>query len=289
MLCQGLAKESGWAQGVESDRISGANLDYADITVEVADGAATVTLNRPETLNAFANQMRQELAAAIAELGERDDVRVIVITGAGRGFCAGADVTATKQVVDDRDEQAMRDLIQAGRDVVTAIRKAPQPVVASVNGPAAGAGASLALACDIRIASERASFGQTFNRVGLHPDWGGTFFLPRLVGTAAAAELVFSGAMVPAEEARRLGIFNRVVPHEELAKETEQLARSLAAKPRLSLKLAKQAINRSLGANLEEMLDFEEEAQIRCAFSDDGVEGLTAFVEKREPRFGRRR
>lgn len=264
-------------------------LDYADIIVEIADGVGTITLNRPDTLNAFANQMRQEIAAAVRELGERDDVRVIVVTGAGRGFSAGADVSYTKELVDSRDEDALRTLVRAGRDVVIAIRDAPKPVIASVNGPAAGAGGSLALACDIRIASDRASFGQTFNRVGLHPDWGGTFFLPRLVGTAAAAELIFSGSMITAEEAHRLGIFNRVVPHDELAKETEVLARSLAAKPQLALGLAKQAINRSLTAGLEEMLDFEEEAQVRCALSEDGSEGLTAFVEKREPRFGKKR
>jgi len=264
-------------------------LDYSDIIVDTADGIGTITLNRPDKLNAFANQMRQELAAAVRELGERDDVRVIVITGAGVGFSAGADVTHTKELVDGRDEDSLRALVRAGRDVVTAIRDAPQPVIASVNGPAAGAGASLALACDIRIASDRASFGQTFNRVGLHPDWGGTFFLPRLVGTAAAAELIFSGSMITADEAHRLGIFNRVVPHDELPKETEALARSLAAKPQLPLRLAKQAINRSLAAGLEEMLDFEEEAQVRCALSDDGAEGLTAFVEKREPRFGKKR
>jgi 2-(1,2-epoxy-1,2-dihydrophenyl)acetyl-CoA isomerase len=263
-------------------------LHYVDIIVEAADGIATITLNRPDTLNAFANQMRQELAAALRGLGERDDVHVIVITGAGKGFCAGADVTFTKKLVDSRDEDGLRALVGAGRDVVIAVREAPQPVIAAVNGPAAGAGASLALACDLRIGSDRASFGLTFTRVGLHPDWGGTFFLPRLVGTAASAEMIFSGSMVKAEEAHRLGIFNRVVPHDELANETELLARSLAAKPQLTLRLAKQAINRSLAAGLEEMLAFEEEAQIRCAFSEDGAEGLTAFVEKREPRFGKK-
>ena len=262
-------------------------MSYDDILVETADGIGKVTLNRPDKLNSFANQMRQEIAAAVREASARDDVRVIVITGAGRGFSTGADVTYLKEVVDRRDEGVLRGLVQAGRAVVTAIRTAPQPVIASVNGPAAGAGANLALACDIRIASDRASFGQTFNRVGLHPDWGGSYFLPRIVGSAVAAELMFSGAMITAEEAQRLGIFNRVVPHDELEQETHRLARMLAAKPQLSLRLIKQAIHRSPDASMEEMLDFEEEAQVRCGLSPDGAEGLAAFVERRKPRFGR--
>lgn len=261
-------------------------MTYQDILVQVEDGIGSVTLNRPDLLNSFANRMRQEIAEAVQELAKRDDVRVIVITGAGRGFCTGADVTYLKQIVDDRNEEALRALVEAGSAVVSAIREASQPVIAAVNGPAAGGGANLALACDIRIASDRASIGQTFNRVGLHPDWGGTYFLPRLVGPAIAAELIFTGAMVPADEAHRLGLFNRVVPHDRLTEETQALARDLAAKPRLSLKLAKQAIYRSLDASLKEMLDFELDAQLQCGRSEDAKEGITAFVEKRKPQFG---
>lgn len=264
-------------------------MDYNDIILGVEDGIGTITLNRPEVLNSFANQMRQEIAAAVHELIDREDVRVMVITGAGRGFCTGADVTYLKQLVDTEDEAGLRDIVEAGRDVVSAIRAAPLPVIAAVNGPAAGGGANLALACDIRIASDRASIGQTFNRIGLHPDWGGTYFLPRLVGPAVAAELMFSGEMIDAEEAFRLGIFNRIVGDGRLEEETEKLARKLAAKPPLTLQLIKQAIYRSQDATLDEMLDFELEAQLRCGRSPDAAEGITAFVEKREPRFGRRR
>ncbi len=263
-------------------------MGYDDIVVDVDGKIGTILLNRPDKLNSFANRMRQEIAAAVGELSGRDDVAVMVITGAGRGFCTGADVTYLKEITDRRDTDALRGLVEAGRAVVTSIRKAPKPVIASVNGPAAGGGANLALACDIRVASDRASIGQTFNRIGLHPDWGGTYFLPRLVGPAVAAELMFTGAMIPAEEAHRLGIFNRVVPHDQLADETQKLAATLASKPRLSLALVKQAIYRSLGASLEEMLDFELDAQLRCGFSADGLEGITAFIEKREPRFGSR-
>jgi 2-(1,2-epoxy-1,2-dihydrophenyl)acetyl-CoA isomerase len=264
-------------------------LSYKDILVEVDDGIGTITFNRPDKLNSFANQMRREITLAVKELAERDDVRVMVITGAGRGFCAGADVTYLKEIADSKDEDGLRALVEAGSAAVSALRTAPQPVIAAVNGPAAGGGANLALACDIRIASDRASIGQTFNRIGLHPDWGGTYFLPRLVGTAAAAELMFTGDMITAEEAYRLGIFNRVVPHEQLAQETATLARKLAAKPRLSLRLTKQAIYRSADAGLEEMLDYELDAQLQCGRSADGIEGITAFVEKRQPQFGKNR
>ncbi len=251
------------------------------------DDIGTITLDRPERLNSFANQMRQEIAAAASELGGRDDVRVIVITGAGRGFCTGADVSYLKEILAAGDEVAMRELVEAGRAVVTAIRLAPQPVIASVNGPAAGGGANLALACDLRIASDRASIGQTFNRIGLHPDWGGTYFLPRLVGVGVAAELFFLGDMLSAERAQRLGIFNRVVPHERLGEETAELARELAAKPRRPLRLVKRALYRSLDARLDEMLDYELAAQLECARSADAREGISAFIEKREPRFGK--
>lgn len=264
-------------------------MDYKDIIVNAEDGIGTITLNRPDKLNAFADQMRQEIAAAVRELSGRDDVRVIVLTGAGRAFCAGADVSYMKELLDRGDEAGVHAVVQAGNDAVTAIREAPQPVIASLNGPAAGAGANLALACDLRIASDRATFGESFNRVGLHPDWGGTYFLPRLVGPAIAAELFFTGAMITAEEAQRLGIFNRVVPHDQLAEVTAELARTLAAKPQLPLRLAKRAIARSLRSSFEEMLEFELEAQLRCAKSADAAEGITAFLEKREPRFGKKR
>ena len=263
-------------------------MPYSDILVDVHEGVATVTLNRPDRLNAFAARMRQELTEAIVESAAREDIRVIVITGSGRGFCAGADVTHLRQVAEAGDEASLREQVAAGQAVVLAIRDARQPVIASVNGPAAGAGASLALACDLRIAAESASIGLTFNRIGLHPDWGATYTLPRLVGPAVAAELIFTGAMIPAREAQRLGIFNRVVADDRLVEESGTLARSLAAKPRLPLRLAKRAVQRSLEASLREMLDFEMEAQLQCGRSADAREGIEAFVEKREPDFGRR-
>ena len=263
-------------------------MPYSDIIVEVHEGVATITLNRPDRLNAFAERMREELREAIEESAGREDVNVIVITGAGRGFCTGADVAHLREIAERGDEASLREQVEAGQAVVLAIREARQPVIASVNGPAAGAGASLALACDLRIAAESASIGLTFNRIGLHPDWGATYTLPRLVGPAMAAELIFTGAMISARDGLRLGIFNRVVTDERLAEETGGLARDLAAKPALPLYLAKRAMQRSLEASLREMLDFEMEAQLQCGRSADAREGIEAFVEKREPRFGRR-
>lgn len=262
-------------------------MTYKDIIVEARDGVGTITLNRPDKLNAFADQMRQEIAAGVQELGERPDVRVLVVTGAGRAFCAGADVNYMRELQRRRDVEGMRAVIRAGAEAVTAIRQAAQPVIASLNGPAAGAGANLALSCDLRIASERAYIGQSFNRVGLHPDWGGTYFLPRLVGPAIAAELFFGGEMIDAAEAHRLGIFNRVVPDERLAEETKAWAGELAAKPRLPQRRVKRAVQLSLSSTLEEMLEYELEAQLECATSTDAVEGIQAFLEKRDPEFGR--
>ena len=166
--------------------------------------------------------------------------------------------------------------------------EAPKPVVAALNGPAAGGGANLALACDLRVASERAAIGQTFNRIGLHPDWGGTYFLPRLVGPAKAAELVFTGEMVDAAEAERIGLVNRVVPHERFRDEVDELAGTLAAKPALPMELGKRNLRESLSSSLEEMLDREVEAQMKCFHSADAREGIRAFLEKRDADFGRR-
>ena len=213
-------------------------------------------------------------------------MRVIVITGAGRGFCAGADVGYMAELVERRDVEAMAALVDAGRHVMTTIRQSRKPVIASVNGVAAGGGANLALACDIRIASDLASLGQTFNRIGLHPDWGGTYFLPRLVGPAKALELVWLADIIVAPECERLGLFNRVVPHSLLAEATRTWARALADKPALAISLAKRAIYDSLDRSLPEMLDYELDAQMQCFESGDASEGIRAFSEKRAARFG---
>ena len=259
--------------------------DFANVLVSTATGVGRITLNRPDKLNAFAGTMREEIAQAVREMAADDAVRVIVITGAGRAFCAGADVEYMKQLTDAGDVDSFRLLVEAGRSVVTTIRATPKPVIASINGPAAGGGANLALACDFRIASDRAAIGQTFTRVGLMPDWGGTYLLPKLVGSAKALELVFSGQMVAAEQALHLGLFDRVVPHEQLPSETDDYARSLVDKPPLAIALAKSTIYSSEAATMEQVLQLELEHQLRCFQTEDAQEGLSAFLEKRTPTF----
>jgi enoyl-CoA hydratase/carnithine racemase len=260
------------------------NLEH--VLLDRSEGVGTLTLNRPDKLNAFAGRMRQELAEALAELEGDESVRVIVITGAGRAFCAGGDVDYMADLVERRDVEAMAALVDAGRHVAMTIRRSRKPVLASVNGVAAGGGANLALACDLRIASDQAKLGQSFNRIGLHPDWGGTYFLPRLVGPAKALELFWFADMIDARECERLGLFNKVVPHAELVDATGRWARTLADKPPLAIALAKRAVYESFDRTLPEMLDYELDAQLRCFESGDASEGIRAFTEKRAARFG---
>jgi 2-(1,2-epoxy-1,2-dihydrophenyl)acetyl-CoA isomerase len=262
-------------------------MSYEFILLSRENGVGTLTLNRPDKLNAFAGTMRQEITQALEELDADSSVRVIVITGAGRAFCAGADVGYMAELGAKKDSDGLAALVEAGRRVVMTIRRSPKPVIGSINGVAAGGGANLALACDIRVASDKASLMQSFNRIGLHPDWGGTYFLPRLVGPAKALELFWTADAINAAECHRLGLFNRVVPHDSLASATTELAETLARKPALPLSLAKQAVYQSLDRELPEMLDYELDAQIRSFKSPDAREGITAFVEKRAPMFGR--
>jgi len=222
---------------------------YDRVLVEITGGIGTVTLNRPEKLNALDRALCDELREALALLTKSDLVRVVVITGAGRAFCAGADLGVL-------DEEGPA-LVAAGKDVALALRAAPQPVLAVVNGPAAGGGANLALACDYRIASDQASIGQVFHKLGLVPDWGGTFFLPRLVGTSKALELVWSARMVPAAEALDLGLFDRVAPHARLASDARTLAEAWAAQPPGAVRRAKEALYRSEAGSLTSVLDLE--------------------------------
>ncbi|HEV8428147.1 MAG TPA: enoyl-CoA hydratase [Pyrinomonadaceae bacterium] len=255
------------------------------IQVTEADGIATITLNRPDKLNAFIGHMRRDLAEAIEHAGSDRSVRVVVITGAGRAFCAGGDVAFMAELMQRRDAEEFSRILGAGRRVILAIRQITKPVIAAINGPASGAGCNLALACDLRIAANTATFSQSFAKVGLHPDWGGTYFLPRLVTPNKACELFFLGDSIDANEAMRLGIVNQVVAPEELENATMQLAQRLRVAPPIALAAAKQAVYVSQANELEEMLRYETEAQLRCFESDDGHEGVHAFLEKREPKF----
>ncbi len=261
------------------------SMSYDNIDVTEDSGIVTITLDRPDKMNALVGHMRRDLAEALEEAGSERAVRVVVITGAGRAFCAGGDLAYAAELIERDDVEEFARLLGAARRVVTAIRQMTKPVVASINGPASGAGCNLALACDLRIASANASFTQSFVKIGFHPDWGGTYFLPRLVSANKACELFFLGDPVDAPEALRLGLVNWVVPERELDAETRKLAERLRDAPPTSIAAAKQAVYLSSHEDLETMLRYEVEAQIRCFESRDGKEGVRAFLEKRAPRF----
>lgn len=258
---------------------------YEHIQVAEADCITTITLNRPDKLNAFVGHMRRDLAEALEHAGSDRGTRVVIITGAGRAFCAGGDIAFMAELMQRRDAEEFSRILGAGRRVILAIRQMTKPVIAAINGPASGAGFNLALACDIRIAADTATFSQSFAKVGLHPDWGGTYFLPRLVTPNKACEMFFLGESIDAAEAARFGIVNQVVAPQELESATMQLAQRLRAAPPIALAAAKHAVYMSQAADLDEMLRYETEAQLRCFDSDDGHEGVHAFLEKREPKF----
>jgi enoyl-CoA hydratase/carnithine racemase len=260
-------------------------MNWQFVVFHKEEGIGTVTLNRPESMNALGGGMRQEILAAV-ETGVADpEVKVIVITGAGKAFCAGGDV---KEFVSGstRGEANLSIDQRPTRDkVVLLIQQTGKPVIASVNGVAAGGGCNLALACDMRIASDRARFGETFVRRGVHPDWGGCWFLPRLVGYARAAELIFSGEVIDAQEALRIGLVNKVVPHEELPKATREFARKFMKSAPIPVALAKKALQDYSRIDLVQALDHERLAQSICWNSEDRQEGMKSFVEKRDPVF----
>jgi len=257
------------------------------ILVERDGALGWIRINRPERLNAFSGNMRQRIEAALRELEADDDIRVVLITGVGRAFSTGGDMQVMTELADTRDVDSFRELVEAGERVVTLIDEMEKPVIAVVNGPAAGAGACLALACDLRIASEAASIGFTFVRVGQHPDWGGTYWLPRLIGPGLAAEMIYTGGMIGAERAERLGLFNRVVPAAQLEGAARGFAGEIAHAPRVPIAHAKRALRGALNGTLPEQLLLEREAQLAAFESDDFQEGVRAFLEKRAPRFGR--
>lgn len=259
---------------------------YKCLRYETQDGIATLTMNRPERLNALGDTLRMDLYEAIIRASGDPDVRVIVLTGAGRGFCSGGDIKVMNEGKASDRARPMIEKVAPLRDkVVLAMRDAPQPLIAAVNGPAAGAGMNIALACDIRIASSTARFGETFVKRGLHVDWGGTYFLPRLVGMAKACELIFTGEVIDAEEALSLGIVSKVVPPEDLMPTVRKLANAIAAGPPVAIRLAKRALYHNQDVDLRAALEYETYAQNICYETEDAKEGIKAFVEKRAPKF----
>ncbi|HUM15388.1 MAG TPA: enoyl-CoA hydratase [Candidatus Nitrosotalea sp.] len=258
-----------------------------DLLETMKDGVAVLTLNRPDRLNAMSRPMLDALLEALPRLAEDAAVGVIVLTGAGRGFCAGGDVKAMAEG-NELGGQTMEEKAQALRSRMEASRwlhELPKPTIAMMRGPAAGAGLSLAMACDIRVASDTARLGTAFARVGYSGDFGGSYYLTQLVGTAKARELYFTADLLDAQQALGLGLVNRVVPDARLEEETMALASRLARGPRVAYRYMKRNMNAAETASLKDMLDLEAWHHTRTGMTEDHREAARAFVEKREPQF----
>ncbi len=256
---------------------------FETILFHVSDNVAVITLNRPERLNALTTGMARELLAALKTCARDDAIRCVVITGAGRGFSAGQDLAEFSQVSDDF---SVGDHLRRGyHRLVLALRELEKPVIAAVNGVAAGAGLGVALAADMRIASDKASFVTAFIGIGLAPDSGVSWHLQRLVGPARAFELLATGRKVKAEEALSMGLVNQVVPAETLEETVNALARQLAQGPTRGIGLTKRALNRTATVSLAEALEYEAQVQDIAIRTQDHREGVQAFLEKRPPRF----
>lgn len=261
-------------------------LEPKSFLYEERDAVATITLNRPERLNALTFEIYRELTDTFAALRTRDNVRAVVITGAGRAFCSGGDVHDIIGELFKRDMQGLLEFTRMTCELVGNLRALPKPVIASLNGTTAGAGACIALASDIRIASPAAKIAFLFVRVGLSgADMGAAFLLPRIVGLAKATELLYTGDFVSAEEALALGLYNRVVPAEELQSATREFAVRLARGPAFALAMTKEMLNREMEVSLDTALEWEAQAQATCMQHPDYREAYDAFVEKREPHF----
>jgi 2-(1,2-epoxy-1,2-dihydrophenyl)acetyl-CoA isomerase len=263
-------------------------MSYESILFEARSGVATITLNRPDVLNSFTMPMAAELQQALRVCAEDDGIRAVLLTGAGRAFCAGQDLSEAAPA-DGSPAPPIGEIVRRTYNpTVRAIRVIEKPVVAAVNGVAAGAGANLALACDVVLAADTASFVQAFAKIGLIPDTGGTFFLPRLVGLARATALAFFGDKLSATDAQAMGMIYRVVEASRLLDEAGSIARRLATLPTRGLGLTKRAFNQSLANDLDAQLEVEAELQAEAAGTADFAEGVRAFLEKRQPTFAGR-
>jgi 2-(1,2-epoxy-1,2-dihydrophenyl)acetyl-CoA isomerase len=257
-------------------------MSYETIILEKKEGVATLTLNRPEKLNALNRKMTEELESAMIEIRKDRDMRALVITGAGRGFCSGADIGDMAQAPAPTET---RYWTQTAHKIILALTDLEKPVIAKVNGVAVGIGCSLALSADIIIASENAKFSLIFSRIGLIPDGGSLFHLPRLVGPAKAKELIFTAKIIDAKEAERIGLINKVVPADELDNEVDTLTKQLAEGPTVAFGIAKKIINKGLSMDLSSVLECEAFGQTIAGTTEDAQEGVIAFLEKRKPKF----
>lgn len=263
-----------------------AEKDYETLHYEKSAGIATITLNRPDVLNAVNEKMGQELQAALREAERDDEVRCLIITGTGRAFCAGEDIQDLRGEYERGENPKLGErLLHKYNPIIRRIRRMQKPIIAAVNGVAAGAGAGIAYSCDVRIASESAKFLQAFIRVGLVPDSGTSFFLPRLVGFSKALELSLMGNELSSRDAERYGIVYRVVSDEELLTSAREIAVKLAQGPTKSIGLTKRALNKSISADLETVLEYESYLQEIAGATADHTEAVRAFFEKRKPAF----
>ena len=261
-------------------------MSYDTIQLEMRDSVCVLTLNRPDRLNALTVEVAKDFKAAIAEAIERG-ARAIVLTGAGRAFSAGGDLREMQEFAkkDGRVEAFFDEPLRLLNEAIVLIRETPVPFIAAVNGVASGGGCNLALACDLVIAAESARFNQAFIKIGLTPDCGGTFILPRLVGWKRATELLFTGELVSAKAAAEMGMINSVTPDDELMSRAMALAEKLAQAPTAAIAEVKKLLEASATNDLRSHLDLERETQIESGKTKDFVEGVSAFLEKRPPRF----
>ena len=257
---------------------------YETILSEKTGGVRTIALNRPKKLNAFDAAMHDELYAALGEAGEDDEVRCIVLRGEGRGFSAGADLA---EIIENADgDPDLGEYLRATYSRLVKLMVAtPKPIIASLQGPVYGAGVGIALACDLRVAAESAKFSVAFVKIGLMPDAGVTFFLPRVVGLGRAIEMSMLGDAVEAQEAYRTGLVNKVVPEDALTEETTKLAENLASMPTAALGRMKGSLYAAFETDLETALEHEAEGQTFCGYTQNHKEGVAAFFEKRAPEF----
>ena len=255
------------------------------ILASVASGVQTITLNRPDKLNSFNPEMHAALRSALNEAARNPEIRCVLLTGSGRGFCAGQDLSEREMKAGDAPRDLSTTIEAYYNPLVKAMRALPKPIVCAVNGIAAGAGANIALACDIVLAAKSAAFLQAFAKIGLVPDSGGTWFLPHLVGTARAMGLAMLADKLPAEEAARMGLIWKCVDDALLMDEAQRMCAHLATQPTVALGLMKQAIYAAVNNTLEAQLDLESQLQREAGWSDDYREGVAAFLEKRRPQF----
>src|SRR3954451_19874612 len=285
-----MRKPEGPSQATSSNSIPvriRAAMSYETVIWDVEDGVGRITLNRPETLNAWNTQFGLDLREIVTKEARDDSIRALLITGAGRGFSSGADLKneGTGDIADDGMPDVRTRLKELSRPILLGLRELPKPVVASVNGPAVGIGASLAFACDLIMASSSAYFNLAFVNIGLMPDGGSTAFVPAAVGKARAFEMALLGERIPAQQALDWGLINQVVEPESLPKESLELAKRLASGPTKSYAGSKRALNRTVYGDLNAQLELEADIQHELFRTNDVREGVTAFVEKRDPAF----